>query len=107
MCTGPMEKQMQYFLIDQLLAGRVDDFLAHMYERLLYPELVDERIAKILPDVLKTCRIRIGNPAIRQLIVVYGERKEEVTAPVRDGVVYLPLYTEDCRLLFADLYGNR
>lgn len=101
------EKQMQYFLIDQLLAGRVDDFLAHMYERLLYPELVDERIAKILPDVLKTCRIRIGNPAIRQLIVVYGERKEEVTAPVKDGVVYLPLYTEDCRLLFADRYGNR
>lgn len=101
------EKQMQKFSVEQLLAGKIDDFLAKLYSRMLYPEMVDSRMAQILPDVLKTCRIQVEHPRMQYVILVYGELSEELMIPIRNGVAYVPMYTEFCRILFADAYGNR
>ncbi|WP_434309679.1 DUF5717 family protein [Hominifimenecus sp. rT4P-3] len=100
-------QQIQQFTLEQLLLGSVDDSLAVLYRRQLFPEMVDEKMARILPDVLKTCRIGIDNPNLRHVVVVYGELKEEKMVPVRDGVAYVPVYSEDCRLLFSDAYSSR
>lgn len=101
------ERQIQQFTLEQLLAGSVDDSLAVMYRKQLFPEVVDEKMARILPDVLKTCRIAVDNPNLRHVVVVYGELKEEKMVPVRDGVAYVPVYSDGCRLLFADAYSSR
>ena len=101
------EKQIQQFALEQLLAGCINDSLAVLYRKLLYPEMADERMARILPDILKTCRVRVSNPAMSQAVVVYGELKEEKTVPIRQGVAYVPVYTEGARLLFADARGSR
>ena len=101
------ERQMQEFSVEQLLAGNVDDFLAKLYARMLYPEMVDERIARILPDVICSYRIQVENPNIQHVVAVYGELSEELMVPLRGGIAYVPIYTDYCRLLFADAYGNR
>ncbi len=101
------EKEIQQFALEQLLAGCVNDSLAVLYRKLLFPEMVDERMARILPDILKTCRIQVDNPNLRQAVVVYGELKEEKAVAIRDGVTYIPVYTDGCRLLFADAYNSR
>ncbi len=101
------EKQIQPFALEQLLAGNIDDSLAVLYGKLLYPEMVDGRMARILPDILQTRRIQVKTPGMSQVVVVYGELEGEKAVPIRGGIAYVPVYTEGCRLLFMDAGGGR
>ncbi len=101
------ERQMQKFSVDQLLEGRINPFLAELYPRMLYPQMVDERMSEILPDLIKTCQIRVNHPYLQYVVVVYGELSEEKMAPIHQGVAYIPVYPGESRILFVDLYGNR
>ena len=108
---GPMyqayEKGMQKYCVEQVLAGNADDFLAKLYRQMLFPELVDEKMARVLPDILKTYRVDVENPGMQYAVAIYGELTEELPVQIRNGVAYVPMYTKNCSLLFMDAYGNR
>ncbi|MBO4290020.1 MAG: hypothetical protein J5865_08000 [Lachnospiraceae bacterium] len=101
------EKQISDFAAEQLLKGRIDRNLAVIYRDFLTPEIIDENMAKLLPDLLKTCRIEVDDPAFSRIVIYYGELNGEQSMDLTDGAALLPLYTDRYIVLFEDRTGNR
>ncbi len=101
------ERQMEDFAREQALAGRISENLAGIYERMFPADVVDERLAAALPRLLYSVQVNCGNPAWDRVIAVCEETEGEMTARLTAGQAILPLYTEHCRLLFQDRFGNR
>ena len=101
------ERDMEQFMMAQLLKSRINSKVAVLYQHMLYKEMIDEKVAKVLPSVLRSCRIQIDNPSIRYVVVCSAETEGQDAFPVKDGVAYVPLFSENPVLLFQDEYGNR
>lgn len=101
------EKQMQNFALEQLLKRTMDDSVTEFYEAMFIPEVLDVRTAVILSEFLYTEQLYFSNRSIREVILVYGELKEEFRYPVENGTAYVPVYTRNARALYADENGNR
>lgn len=101
------ERDIERFTMEQLLQSRINRRLVVLYQHMLYQEMIDEKVAKVLPAVLKSYRVRLENPNMKYVVVCYEELKGEDAFPIRDGVAYVPLFLEHTVLLFQDGYGNR
>jgi len=101
------ERQMEDFAITSLFAGRINDKMALIYQHMIYKDLIDEKIARVFPEILRSYRIECKASFIRSVVVSYEELKKKVTVPLENGVAYVPMYVDDCILLFQDAYGNR
>lgn len=101
------ERDIEQFAMDQLLRAKVNQRLVVLYQYMIYKEMIDERVAKVLPSILKSYRVRLNNPNMKYVIVCYEELEEEDAFPIKDGVAYVPLFLEHSVLLFQDAYGNR
>lgn len=101
------ERDMEKFAMDQLLKSRINSRIAVLYEHMLYKEMIDEKVARVLPSVLRSYRIQIDNPSIRYVVVCSGETEGQDAFPIKDGTAYVPLFSENPVLLFQDEYGNR
>lgn len=101
------ERDIERFTMEQLLQSRINRRLVVLYQHMIYREMIDERVARVLPSILKSYRVRLKNPNMRYVVVCYEELKGEDAFPIRDGVAYVPLFLEHTVLLFQDDYGNR
>lgn len=101
------ERDMERFAMDQLLQSRINRRLVLLYQRMVYREMIDEKVAKVLPGILKSYGVRLRNHNIKYVVVRYEELEGEDVYPVRDGVAYVPLFSTHTVLLFQDAYGNR
>jgi hypothetical protein len=101
------ERDIEQFTMQQLLKSRINRRLIVLYQHMLYPEMIDQNVARVLPSVLRSYRIRVKNPNIRYVIVRYEELEEEDAYLIQDGVAYVPLFLERAVMLFQDAYGNR
>ena len=100
-------KPMEEFVRDQMLAGHMNDELAVLYDHFLYPELIDEKMGRMLPRLLFANRFTVENPEVRYLILLHPELKEETVLPLKNGQAYISVYLKDYRVLTQDSYGNR
>ena len=71
------QKEMGRFAAEQVLQSRIDSYLAVVYDAVIYEDMVDVPIAKMLPSLLRSYRIRVKNPNMRQVVVCYEELTEE------------------------------
>ncbi len=101
------EKEIREFTMDQLLRGKVNRRTLVLYEHILYPEMIDRKVARVLPTVLNSYRIRVKNPNMKYVIVCYEELNDEDAYPIQDGIAYVPLFLEHNLILFQDRFGNR
>ncbi len=101
------EEQIETFAVEQLFQSHMNRDLAQIYSRMLYPEMIDEKIAKVLPKLLYAREIVCDSPDMRQAVICYEEMKGETTAPLRGGRAYVPVYSDRVHVLFQDDYGNR
>ena len=101
------ERDIEQFTMEQLLKARINRRFVVLYQHMIYKEMIDEQVAKVLPSILKSYRVRVDNPNIRYVIVCYREMEGEDAFPVKDGVAYVPLFSEHPVILFQDGYGNR
>lgn len=104
---GQYERDMEQFAMAQLLQSRISRRLVVLYQRIIYREMIDEKVARVLPGILRSYRIRLKNRNIRYVIVRYEELEGEDAFPLRDGVAYVPLFSRHTVFLFQDAYGNR
>ena len=74
---------------------------------MIFPEMVDEKIARVLPKLLYAREIRCSVPDMRQAVFCYEEMKGETTATLRGGRAYVPVYLDHVHVLFQDDFGNR
>lgn len=101
------ERDIEQFTMEQLLKSRINRRFVVLYQHMIYKEMIDEQVAKVLPSILRSYRVRLSNPNIRYVVVCYEETEGEDAFPVKDGVAYVPLFSEHPVLLFQDDYGNR
>lgn len=101
------ERDIEQFTMNQLLQSRINRRLVVLYQHMIYREMIDEQVARVLPSILKSYRVRLKNPNMKYVVVCYEELKGEDAFPIRDGVAYVPLFLEHTVLLFQDDYGNR
>ena len=101
------QKEISRFGTEQILKGRISRPLSRIYDAVIYEDMVDVAIAKVLPSILKSCRIETGEKRMRQVVVRYEELMEEHCFQMVDGVAYVPLYSGQSCILFQDEYGNR
>lgn len=101
------QKEMGRFAAEQVLQSHIDSYLAVVYDAVIYEDMVDVPIAKMLPSLLRSYRIRVKNPNMRQVVVCYEELTEEGVYPIHQGVAYVPVFSPKSCILFQDDYGNR
>ncbi|MCI8453755.1 MAG: hypothetical protein HFE84_03965 [Lachnospiraceae bacterium] len=101
------EREMEKFAMEQLFESRINSRLAVIYKHMIYRDVIDREVAKVLPAVLRSNRIVCKDAAMKYVVVCNEFLTGEDAYPLNDGVAYVPLFFDDCVLLFQDMYGNR
>lgn len=101
------ERAINKFAMEQMFKGRINSRLAVIYDQMIYADMIDLPIARVLPGILKSYRINCRNKDMRYVIVCYEELLDEGVYPIQDGIAYAPLFSGHSVILFQDAYGNR
>ena len=101
------ERSMEQFAVEQLFAGRIDSCLAVIYKRMIYLDLIDGQLAKVLPGILKSHCVRCSDASMSYVVVRHEELTTEDAYPLKDGCAFVPLYSERDVIFFQDAFGNR
>ena len=94
------------FALDRLKSGKIDEYLAVVYQDILSKELIMEENEKMLSKVLNTWMLRTDNKNIREVLVIHKETDREMVYPLIRGRAYVEIYTDDAIILFKDFKGN-
>ena len=100
-------RNMEQFAMEQLFCSRINGALSVIYQHMIYQDMIDSRVARVLPGILKSCRIRCRDPRMKYVIVRYEELEEEEAFILEDQCAYVPLFSDQSILIFQDAYGNR
>ena len=101
------EREMEKFAMEQLFEGRIDRFLAVIYRHMIYRDIIDAQVARVLPGILRSNRICCQDTSMKYVVVGSALLEGEDAYPLNDGTAYVPLYFDDCVLMFQAVYGNR
>ena len=101
------EGQIENFAVEQLFQSHMNGDLAKIYRAMIFPEMVDEKIARVLPRLLYAKEIRCTNDKMYQAVLCYEEMKGETAVTLRNGRAYIPVYLKNVCVLFQDDCGNR
>lgn len=101
------EREMEKFTMEQLFQSRISSQLAVIYKHMIYRDIIDEQVAKVLPAVLRSSCITCADSAMKYVVVCNEMMTGEDAYPLNGGVAYVPLFFEDSVILFQDAFGNR
>lgn len=104
---GRYERAMEKFAMEQLFESRINSRLAVIYKHMIYRDIIDAQVARVLPPILRTSRIFCKDRAMKYVVVCNDALAREDAYPLSDGVAYVPLYFDNSVILFQDMYGNR
>ena len=99
--------QLRTYVKEQIHEGCISGDLAEIYSYVLTPELIDDRMARVLPDILQAREVVCVYKGFSEAILTFGEMEEERAYPMHDGKTAVPFYTNLCRVIFTDHAGNR
>ncbi len=99
--------RMEYFVVDQIQKGRINRHLAGLYQELLVPAMINEQTAKQLAKLLFAHSVCVEDLRMRKVIVYQPGNLREMEYPLSEGTTWIPVYGNDCTILFEDAYGNR
>ena len=101
------ERTISQFAVEQALKSQISRRLAVIYNEMIYPDMVDSSLARVLPSIIKSYRIVCKNPQMRYVVACYEELTDEAVYPLKDGAAYVPIFSKEVTILFQDAYGNR
>lgn len=99
--------RMEHFVVDQIQKEHINRHLAGLYQELLSPAMINEQTAPALAKLLVAHYIRVEDLRLKKVIVYQPGNLRESVYPMQDGCTWVPLYGNDCTVLFEDAYGNR
>ena len=100
------ERAMSSFAIGNALKLAIDDELAFIYDRMIYPGMIDARAAELLPDIFKCRRIELKNGTADYMTVSYEGLDTVVRSDVISGVCFVPVYFKDAVYKFYSFSEN-
>ncbi len=100
------EREIQSFMLEQLLGRKLSEDLALIYERFLVEELLTIDFAEALADIMFLRQLTCTDPRIRQVQVLYEPLRQRITVPLIGGKALVPVYTPGAVILLVDEQGN-
>ena len=100
-------KQMESFAKRQIGKGAISKTLAIIYDDVLTEDLLDETLAKELPNVLFRYELCCDNHNMIGAVVKYKELEEEIIVPLVDGKAQFNLYNDEANIFLIDEHQNR
>lgn len=100
------ERRIREFSVEALLHGRIDERYALLYTRMLCPDMIDRRMARVLPRLLHSYRISVRAEGLRAVVLRYPELREPRRFPLADGTACVPLLFPDAEIRFEDCDGK-
>lgn len=100
------KRGMEFFALEKIRHGEIDENLAIVYKDVLLPEMVRDENAAQLISIMNTWVIKCDNKNIRSVTVIYKEVQGEKTYLLNEGKAYIQLYTQDAFILLSDVNGN-
>ena len=100
------EPEMRDYALQSVFQQKIDGCLAVIYAHMLYPDMIDQRVARLLPSLLKAQRIACMDSRMRRVVLRYPELSGEETYPLSDGIAYVPVFFANAQILFMDNYGR-
>ena len=61
---------------------------------MIYKDMIDSRVARVLPGILKPAVSGAGIPRMKYVIVRYEELEDEEAFLLEDQSAYVPLFSE-------------
>lgn len=101
------EREMEKFAMEQLFESRINRRLAVIYKHIIYRDMIDNQVARVLPGILKANRIQVKDAAMKYVIVSNEILTGEDAYPLQNQTAYVPLFFEDSVIMFQDTFGNR
>lgn len=99
--------KIERFVAEQIQKGRINRYLANLYDKLLEPETVNEQTGEQLARLLFAHGIRVEDDRLRKVYVYQpGSLRPEEYA-LTDGCAWVPLYGNEYTLCFEDAWKNR
>ncbi|MBS5283302.1 MAG: hypothetical protein KHY46_05435 [Clostridiales bacterium] len=100
-------RNMEQFAMEQLFQSRINSSLAVIYEHMIYKDMIDPRVAAVLPGILKSSRVTCMDPGMKYVILRYEDLQDEEVYLLENGEAYVPVFSKDMVFIFQDAYGNR
>lgn len=100
-------EQIEHFAIDSIRQGYMNRDMAVVYRFVLGDIVLTEEMSEYLSKLLFMNCIKVKNPELTKAIVYQGRESVECVYPVTNGEAFLPMYGDDCTLLFEDNFSNR
>ena len=94
-------RHMRDYALESLRRGKIDRNYAVLYEHFFSKPETPE-IASLMTRMLFVQRVTVSEKDVRQIVVCHHALKKEEYFPIKDGVSYPRIYTEDACLLFED-----
>lgn len=101
------ERSIEKYAMEQMFETRIDSRLAVIYKNIIYKDIIDQPIARVLPSILRSSRITCGDPLMKYVVVCHEELVKEDAYLLKGGAAYVPIYSEHEIIMFQDSYGNR
>lgn len=99
--------QIEAFVGEQILMGRINRNLAYIYSRFVTPDMITEENAEAVSELYFTYRVTCSLQGMRGTVIRHKESKGEREYPVNGSESYVKIYTDDPAVVFTDAYGNR
>ncbi len=96
---GIYEPRISHFAMNCVLERRISENLRVIYDRMIYPGMIDRRAAECLPDILKCRRILVKSPDVKYVTVRYPELGISMRAEVKGRAAYVPVYFQNAAIV--------
>lgn len=93
------------FALTQLYEHHISEELAVLYETFLSAENIKDHIARELPFILFTHRIRCSSKNMEKVAVVHDEGMGEILYHLANGEAYIQIGTPNYKIYFVDKNG--
>ncbi|MDO4788612.1 MAG: DUF5717 family protein [Johnsonella sp.] len=99
--------QIRSFAQEQLLSLRINKHLAVIYRSILREDMIDKRLAKVIPTVLSAYEIEYDSKHIKAAVVIYPELNGDYIYNLDESTAYVPVFSAHASILLQDGFGNR
>lgn len=100
------EPEIRAYAMEALLQGKMDSSLSVIYTHMIYPDMLDEKAARMLPALALSQRFTCYDVRMSRLVIRYPELSGEEVYPLEEGRVFAPVYFPNAEILFLDRYGR-
>lgn len=100
-------ERMEEFVGEQMIKGRMNRHLKHLYEHFLPKILQNPEMVKYLPNIIFKKKLTCESQAVTGVYVCHGETEEEVYVPIRNGICQVETYSDQVNFYFVDEKSNR